>query len=309
MAKVIIFGGAGFLGSHVADAVTEAGHEVCIFDKRKSPYLQKGQTSIIGDIMDLQSVIDAVKGFDYVYNFAGVADIAQASENPLVTINMNTLGAIHTLEAARFAGIKRYIFASSVYVFSASGSFYKASKQATERFIETYNEKFGLKFSILRYGSLYGRRADTRNGIYRLLLQALTQNKIMYRGSGDELREYIHVNDAARSSVEILDPKYENQHIILTGNEKLRSADLVKMISEMLGGKEFEFTGDDFEGHYVITPYSFKPIIGKKLVNTYHTDMGQGLLDCLTELDQQIKSGYHSEEGWLVNENNGERKP
>jgi UDP-glucose 4-epimerase len=89
---------------------------------------------------------------------------------------------------------KRFVFASTVYVYSESGSFYRASKQAAERFVEAYYERYGLPFSVLRYGSLYGRRADQRNGIYRLLKQALEQRTIAYEGSAEAMREYIHVS-------------------------------------------------------------------------------------------------------------------
>ena len=73
----------------------------------------------------------------------------------------------------------------------------------------------------MRYGSLYGDRADERNSIYRLIKQATEEGKVTYHGQGDAVREFIHVRDAARSSVQILDSEFENTNIILTGNEKL----------------------------------------------------------------------------------------
>ncbi len=75
----------------------------------------------------------------------------------------------------------------------------------------------------------YGPRADFRNSIYKLIRQALEQQKIIYHGSGDELREFIHVQDAAKSSVQILEPAYENTYITLTGREKMRYDDLLYM--------------------------------------------------------------------------------
>ena len=117
---------------------------------------------------------------------------------------------------------RRFVFASTIYVYSESGSFYRASKQAAERFIETYHERYDLDYSILRYGSLYGRRADARNGIYRMLHEALERHSITYHGSGEAIREYIHVEDAARMSVQVLAPEFANRHLILTGQERLR---------------------------------------------------------------------------------------
>ena len=247
--------------------------------------------------------MESALGCEYMYNFAGVADIDEAHFNPIKTANLNVIGAINTLEAAKKAEIKRYIFASTVYVYSEQGSFYRASKQSAERFIETYNDVYGLKYTILRYGSLYGRRANNKNIIHKLLSDAINGGKMIYPGTGDELREYIHVTDAAKASVLILSPEYENQHIILTGNEKMRVKDLLKMITEVLGGKaSFEFINGGSEVHYTVTPYSFNPKIGKKLGINYHTDLGQGLLDCLAELHQKLGTGYDSQEDWLIPE-------
>ena len=75
MAKVVVFGGAGFLGSHVCDVLSDRGHEVTIFDIVKSEYLREEQKMIVNDILDDQAVIDAIKGADYVYHFAAIADI------------------------------------------------------------------------------------------------------------------------------------------------------------------------------------------------------------------------------------------
>jgi UDP-glucose 4-epimerase len=197
------------------------------------------------------------------------------------------LGNMHALEAARIAGARRFVFASSVYVYSESGSFYRASKQAAERFTETYHERYGLDYNILRYGSLYGRRADKRNGIYRMLHEAVAHHSVTYKGSGEAMREYIHVEDAARMSVQILAPEFANRHMILTGQEKLRIKDVMTMISEIMPWPvELHFDEANAVHHYEITPYAFQPRIGRKMVLNEHVDLGQGLLDCLREIHQ-----------------------
>ncbi|MBL8501783.1 MAG: NAD(P)-dependent oxidoreductase, partial [Nitrosomonas sp.] len=232
--QVVVFGASGFLGSHVADALSAAGYRVRLFDRSPSPYLKSNQEMIIGDIMNLDQVTAAAKGTSIVYNFAAIADIDEANDKPIPTATINVLGNMHALEAARIAGARRFVFASSIYVYSESGSFYRASKQAAERFTETYHERYGLDYSILRYGSLYGRRSDKRNGIYRMLHEAVAHHSITYKGSGDAMREYIHVEDAARMSVQILAPEFANRHMILTGQERLRIKDVMTMISEIL---------------------------------------------------------------------------
>lgn len=290
--KVIVFGASGFLGSHVADALTAAGYRVRLFDRVASPFLKGNQEMIVGDIMDLNQVIEATQGTSIVYNFAAIADIDEAHDKPIPTATINVLGNMHTLEAARIAGARRFVFASTVYVYSESGSFYRASKQAAERFTETYHERYGLDYNILRYGSLYGRRSDRRNGIYRMLREAIEQHSITYKGSGEAMREYIHVEDAARMSVQVLAPEFANRHLILTGQEKLRIRDVMTMISEMMPWPvDLHFDEANTIHHYKITPYAFQPKIGRKLVLNEHVDLGQGLLDCLREIHQDLHHG------------------
>lgn len=287
--RAVIFGGSGFLGSHVADALTNSGHKVVIYDLKPSPYLKNSQTMITGDILDHPKVEEAVSSCDVVYNFAGIADIDEASTKPLETIKINILGNSIILEACRKARIKRFVFASSLYVYSKAGSFYRSAKQACELLIENYNEAFGLPFTILRYGSLYGPRADGRNFIFSIIKQALTESKIIRYGDGEELREYIHVLDAAKGSTEILSDEFVNQYVILTGNQQVRIKDILFMIKEMLNNKmEIEFLSPKGSFHYEITPYSFAPKICKRLISRTYLDLNQGILETIYDMYHQL---------------------
>lgn len=286
--KAIVFGGSGFLGSHTADALTEAGHDVTVFDLKKSPYLQRKQKMIVGNILDKKAVDKAVKNCDIVYNFAGMADMEEAHEKPLETVELNILGNTIILEACRLNRVKRFIFASTLYVYSDKGSFYRSSKQACEFIIENYNEVFGLTYTVLRYGSLYGPRATEVNYIYKILKQALTEGKITSFGRGEDLREYIHVEDAARCSVEILSKEFENQYVIISGAQPMRRIDMLMMINEILGNKvKIDFSPIDPNLHYKITPYHFSPKVAKKYTSHYYLDLGEGLLRCLEDIHKK----------------------
>ena len=288
--KILVFGGAGFLGSHTADALSDEGHEVTIFDISKSEYIRSDQKMITGDILDRKKVNDAVKNSDVVYNFSGVADMKQAKDDPVRTVELNVLGNTIILDACVKYKIKRFVFASSVYVYSEMGSFYRASKQSCEIFIDDYNKEYDLPFTVLRYGSLYGPRAQGWNGIYKLIKQADKTGKIKFQGTGEELREFIHVCDAAKLSVDVLDKKYENQYFMLTGTEKLKFNELITMIEEITNKKlDVNYINDPNHGRYVITPYNYSPRIAKKLVSTEFHDLGQGLLQCLAEMDNENK--------------------
>jgi UDP-glucose 4-epimerase len=287
--KAIVFGGSGFLGSHVADALTRASYKTIVFDIKKSPYLQKGQAMFVGNILDKEAVGKAVAGCEVVYNFAGMADIEEAHLKPVETVENNILGNTIILEACRLSQVKRFVFASTVYVYSDAGSFYRSSKQACELIIENYHEVFGLPYTILRYGSLYGPRAGETNWVYKTLKQAVTEGKITRYGDGEEIREYIQVEDAARCSVMILAEEFENQSIIITGYQPIRVKDIMIMIREMLGNKiELEFLPTDSSLHYEITPYVFNPKIARRFVSNSYLDLGQGLLQCLEEIYKKL---------------------
>jgi len=293
--KVVIFGGSGFLGSHVADALADEGYSVCIYDINESPYLRKDQTMIIGDILDDDKIAQAVKGARFVYNFAGIADLEESAKRPIDTVKHNILGNTLILEASRVAKVERFIFASSVYVYSASGSFYKVSKQANELMTETYYANYGLEYTILRYGSLYGPRANTVNGIYRFLSEAVNKKKIDYYGDGKEVREYIHAWDAAKASVHILTPKYINQSIILTGQQTLRGEELLTMVKEILPFEiEIKYHKPKESLHYNVTPYQFTPKMGNRMISTEFIDMGQGLLQLVEDIYKENKAATPS---------------
>lgn len=290
--NVIVFGGSGFLGSHVADALSEAGHKVVIYDLKKSLYIKSNQEMIVGDILDEQHVREAVKGMDVVFNFAGIADIDEASYKPIETVKYNILGNAIILDASKANKVKRFVFASTIYVYSDSGSFYRCSKSACELYVESYQKKFGLDYTILRYGTIYGCRADMRNSVYGYIYQAATEGKITYYGDGTEIREYINVVDAARNSTEILSEDFRNQNVIFTGHYPMKVSELFTMIKEILNKDiivEYKKPeSEDPESHYTITPYKFIPRMGKKLVSHYYTDMGQGILLCMQEVHDQI---------------------
>lgn len=287
--KVLVFGGSGFLGSHVSDALTDSGYEVTIFDRIKSPWLRPNQSMIIGDLLDEELVSDSIKGFDIVYNFAALADLNQALDKPIDSIRINVLGNAYILEACRKHNIRRFLYASTVYVFSREGGFYRCSKQASENYVEEYQKSFGLDYTILRYGSLYGPRSDETNGLYRIVRSALKSGKISYEGSAESLREYIHVEDAARASVVAMGDEFRNESVVLTGQEPMRVIELLKMLTEILGiSDSVEFLESEQLGHYIRTPYAYQPKLGRKYIPPMHVDLGQGLLQLIEDVKERL---------------------
>jgi UDP-glucose 4-epimerase len=290
MKKVVVIGGSGFMGSHTSDELSKCGYEVVIFDRVKSPWLREDQRMIIGDMLDYDSVLKAIEGASIVYHFAGIADIGEAASRPFDTIHQNVMGATVALDASIKAGVKRFVYASTMYVYSHQGSFYRASKQSVERIIEAYSELYGLEYTLLRYGSLYGPRAQEWNGLSKYVHQIVIKSKLEYHGNGKEKREYIHVLDAARLSVKILDPEHCNQAITVTGQQAIVSDELIDMMFEITGQKKNVkyISFPEKNGHYTITPYRYTPKAAKKIVPDEFIDLGQGILDIIEEVSRKF---------------------
>ena len=167
--KITVTGGSGFLGSHVADALSKKGHKVTIFDKKKSKWIRSDQKIVIGDILDAKALENVIKDADVVFHFAALGDLNQALREPVNSVITNILGTVRTLELSRKHKIKRFIHASTIYVNSAEGSFYRSSKKAAEDYVDEYKKNYGLNYTILRFGSLYGQRSDDTNGVKKIV--------------------------------------------------------------------------------------------------------------------------------------------
>ena len=287
--KVLVTGSSGFIGSHVADVLEERDYQVILFDAVPAKYKTNTQEEYIGDLLNPDHIAKAMKNCQYVFHFAAQADINSSSEDPTKTIHNNIIGTQNILEMARKTSVKRVLFASTIYVYSELGSFYRVSKQACEKIIEEYQKEFGLDYTILRFGSLYGPRANDFNAIRSFLIHAIKEKKIIRRGDGEELREYIHVKDAARLSVVSLDEKHINKHLIITGNQQIKVKDLLTMIREIFNCEiEIKFDLEDELHHYEITPYNYKPQVAQKITSDTFHDLGQGLLDLLYDLELEM---------------------
>ena len=285
--RALVVGGSGFLGSHVADELTEKGYEVTIFDQKKSTWINDNQKFIESDLLNREHVIKSLEGFNFVIHFAGIADIGESKEKPLETIETNIIGTANLLEGCRKNKIEKFIFASSVYVFSKYGSFYGKSKQACELLIEEYQNEFNLDYIHVRYGSLYGPRAQEWNGLKKYISEIIKNKQIDFSGNGEEKREYIHVKDAAIMTASLLESDEKNIAVNITGHQVISTLDLFKLIFEVLQLEEKINLSKESNvvSHYKISPYSFQPKESKKLVPKKFIDIGQGVLEIIHEIE------------------------
>jgi UDP-glucose 4-epimerase len=280
--RILVTGGSGFLGSHIIEELVLRGHSIVSADLNLPANQIESVDYLQLDICDFEALSGALQGCDAVYNCAGIADLETAMENPRKAIQVNVIGTLNIIEAAFQQNVSRLLQASSVYVFSRQGSIYRTTKQASENLIQDLCTSMRVGATILRFGSLYGPRADAKNAIRRLVTQAVRENRMDFWGDGSEIREYIHIRDAASLAVDALENQYISQSLHITGRERVTTLEILETINEMLGGS-VAITLEDmaFSGRYRLTPYSFESNTGKRLVSNSYVDLGLGLLEVI----------------------------
>jgi UDP-glucose 4-epimerase len=298
MMKALVTGGNGFLGHYIVRHLLARQIKTVIFDKRKmtdSDYegisSSSNLTCIQGDILDEKCLRDAMEGCSLVFHTAAIADIDETRKIPTRTIEVNILGTAKCLETAQKCDVQRFLYASSVYTGGNWGSFYGLSKTAGELLVKAYQEEFGLEYSILKYGSLYGREANHWNFIYGICKSLLTKGEYTYRNSPDSVREYIHIDDAARETVSIaLSQEYINKSVLITGHQRLKIKELFDTLEEILGKKiQIHYETANPPRHYIRTPYSFERDVPIRVNLSHYIDISEGILDCLKEVQREIE--------------------
>ena len=263
--------------------------EVTVADRNNSGIDTKLVNFVEVDITSLEAIQSKLnKTYDYVFNFASIADIGEADSNFDKTIDINVSGCLNTLKFCKSAKIKAYIYASSMYVFGDKGGIYGATKKISEMLVEKYAAEYSFDFTLLRYGSLYGPGAHDWNSIIKNVKKIKQDKSLTHWGNGSEVREYIHIKDAAKLTTQCLVGKFKNQAITITGQQKYTSREVIEMIFEMLKIKpDIEFL-DSYDGpHYTYTPYTVSPKPSLKVVPTEYIDFSQGLYDVCISLEDE----------------------
>ena len=288
MKKVLVIGGSGFLGSHIADIFTKKKYQVTIFDKKKSPWIQAKQKIIISNLNNTKKLEQAIKNSDFVYHFAGMSDIGDCLNNPQLSAQINILFTLKVLEFCTKYKIKRLVFASTIYIHSAQGGFYRISKQASELYIEEYNKRYSLDYTILRFGTVYGSRSSKKNNLTKIISNALKKNILKYTGGTSyAVRRYINVKDAAKASYEILNNKFKNKNVLITGRRKVKITKIMKLLSKMLNIKSKpQYKKITKYGHYNITPYTYKKKPEIKYFPKRNIEIKRGLISLINELSK-----------------------
>ncbi len=234
--KVLVTGGAGFIGSHVVDRLVAHGHDPVLFDLIRSPYHEPGTlATVLGDLADRDTARRAVRGCDAVIHLAAVADVSEVVADPIRADRVNVHGTQMILEAARREEIARVVYGSTVWVYGnapATGELdedtplalpehlYTATKLAGEMYALSYNELYGSEHSILRFGIPYGPRARPAAVVPAFVLRAQRGEPLTIAGDGRQTRQFVYVEDLAEGVVAGLLRGGANRVYNLVGEEE-----------------------------------------------------------------------------------------
>ncbi|MCS6303932.1 MAG: NAD-dependent epimerase/dehydratase family protein [Nitrospira sp.] len=251
MAKVVVTGGSGFIGSHVVDALADAGHQVTIIDHRVRPHRADVGFEDV-DLMDLSSVLAATKGADHIFHLAAVANVNYAYKYPVYTAALNVMGTTNILEAARINSAQRVHLASTVWVYNGApdgkpadetvpfylegaGHIYTSTKMAAEMLCHNYFQLYKVPFTILRYGIPYGPRMREELLIPIFIKKALNGQPLTISGKGEQYRNFVFVRDMAEAHVDAMKETAANQTYNLEGTRKVTVLEVAEGIKKILG--------------------------------------------------------------------------
>lgn len=232
---VLVTGGSGFIGSHIVDKLIDSGKNVKVFDIIR-PH-RNDVEFIKGDITSQDQLNAAMQDIEYLYHVAALSDINKVEQRPIDAVNLNILSTAKVLDAARVNNVSRVLFASSYFVNSGRGHLYTTTKKSSEMILKDYDTLYGLKYTILRYGTAYGPRSRGDDVISIFVKKALSNEPIEIHGSGDQSRNFIYVEDLAQGNVAALNSKAQNKTYTLEGNHEISIKKVAETINHLFDGK------------------------------------------------------------------------
>ncbi|AZL66763.1 MULTISPECIES: NAD-dependent epimerase/dehydratase family protein [Pseudomonas] len=259
-APILITGGAGFIGSHLCDALLEKGYAVRILDdlstgKRSNLQLGHPQLQLIeGDVADAALVARAAAGCRAVVHLAAVASVQASVEDPVKTHQSNFIGTLNVCEAMRQHGVRRVLFASSAAVYGNNGEGqsiaedtpkapltpYAVDKLASEQYLDFYRRQHGLEPVVFRFFNIFGPRQDPSSpysGVISIFCERATSGKpIMVFGDGEQTRDFLYVGDLVQVMVQALEqPTVEEGAVNIGLNQATSLNQLLKALEQVIG--------------------------------------------------------------------------
>src|SRR5450830_358468 len=254
--RILVTGGAGFIGSHLVDALLAKGHAVRVLDDLSSgkvsnlPMNNASLKLVVGDVADAAVLAEAMQGCSAVVHLAAVASVQASVEDPVRTHQSNFIGTLRVCEAMLAAGIRRVVFASSAAVYGNNGEGtaiaedtpkspltpYAADKLASEHYLDFYRRQHGLEPVIFRFFNIFGPRQDPSSpysGVISIFSERAQQGlPITVFGDGEQTRDFMYVEDLVQILLQALEAPQVQEGAINVG---LNRATTLKQMLVALG--------------------------------------------------------------------------
>jgi nucleoside-diphosphate-sugar epimerase len=249
----LVTGGAGFIGSHLADALIAQGVHVRVLDNfgaEPREHVNPVAETVTGDVRSIDSIRPAFAGVDCVFHLAALPRVLLSIEHPVETHLTNVVGTLNALIAARDAGVRRFIYSGSSSVYGDQATLplresmtpnplnpYALQKLAGEQYTRIFHRLFGMGTLTLRYFNVYGPRMATE-GAYVTVIGVFIREKLAGRpliihGDGSQTRDFTHVRDAVRANIAAMDAAVADGRALNVGRGQSLS---VNQIAAIIGG-------------------------------------------------------------------------
>jgi UDP-glucose 4-epimerase len=279
--RVLVTGGAGFIGSHVVDQLVAGGHEARVFDVRSRADQPRARCEhVSGDLLEPAALLAAAAGCDAIIHLAAAADVGLVAKDPTGSEALNSRGTINVLEAARSTGA-RVIYASTIWVYSdvravevdedselgLPSHLYTATKLAGEMYCRSYGELYGVDTTILRFGIPYGPRARPAAVLPIFVNKALAGEPLTIAGDGLQTRRFVYVEDLAEGVVRALEPQASGRIYNLVGEQETSVRDIAEAVRSAVGdvpivhteGRAADFAGARICGERAAAELGWRP--------------------------------------------------
>ncbi len=253
--NVAVTGGSGYIGSHVVDALLDAGCAVRVLDP-KPPHRADAEWVPV-DVLDTGGLTVALDGAEVIFHLAAIADVNDVLADPTLAIEVNTLGTARVLEAARRADAGRVVLASTVWVYAATTGdvvdestpfepntdrhLYVTSKIAAEMACRDYHTLFGRPYTILRYGIPYGPRMRDNCVVAAFMKRCMRGEPLRIDGDGSQHRFFVYVEDLAQAHVRALDDAAVNETFNIEGAEPVSIREIAESVCSLIGTGVVEY--------------------------------------------------------------------
>jgi UDP-glucose 4-epimerase len=261
VAKVLVTGGAGFIGSNLTEALLKKGHQVRVLDnfstgKRENLILDKGYSSLEiteGDIRDPALCQEAMKGIEYVFHEAALPSVQRSVEDPLASNSVNVEGTVNILVAARDAGAKRMIYASSSSVYGDTPTLpkqeemapnplspYALQKYIGEQYCRLFFQLYGLETVSLRYFNIFGPKQDPAS-IYsavipRFIDALVKRDQPIIFGDGEQSRDFTYIDNVVEANLLALSKGHLQGEVVnVACGKQISLNQLLRILNEILG--------------------------------------------------------------------------